>query len=124
MKKRLTEEQFRIAIQKLQPSRQTVDIAHGILVEGRRHGEYVKLYGITKSAVSQTALRVWNAVDPMPAGFERVTAILPAHQAFVVRKWALKAEAKLKRENHHENAGNGDPEGRTGQDVRDLSSGV
>jgi transcriptional regulator with XRE-family HTH domain len=31
-----------------------------------------------------------------PAGFERVTAILPEHQAFIVKKWGEAARKKLR----------------------------
>jgi len=34
----------------------------------------------------------------VPEGYERVTAVLPEHQAFIVRKWAEEAKKKTKME--------------------------
>jgi hypothetical protein len=36
------------------------------------------------------------AEEVLPAGFERVTVVLPKHQAFIAKKW--EAEAKRKKE--------------------------
>ncbi|WP_448949358.1 TrfB-related DNA-binding protein [Lautropia mirabilis] len=103
-KKRLTEGQFLVATKRLQISKQSLQITHGVLVEGRRHTEFVEKFGITKAAVSQAVRRIWDAADVLPSGFERVSAILPAHQAFIVRKWAARAEEKLME--NHDNNGN------------------
>lgn len=32
----------------------------------------------------------------LPEGFERVYAVLPMHQAFIVRKWSSEAQKKIK----------------------------
>ncbi|HIF4305210.1 TPA: protein klcB [Salmonella enterica subsp. enterica serovar Infantis] len=37
----------------------------------------------------------WRQPDELPAGFAWVDVILPAHQAFVARKWAASAKAKI-----------------------------
>ncbi len=37
-----------------------------------------------------------RSLSSLPAGYERVSVILPEHQAFVVRKWAEQAAQKLK----------------------------
>ncbi len=98
MKKRLTEAQFLAAIKGLEIGRQTIDIAQGVLVEGRPQAEFVAALGVTKGAVSQAVSRVWAASrGNLPEGFERVTAVLPAHQAFIVKRWAEDAR-KRKRE--------------------------
>ena len=96
MTKRLTEAQFREAIRGLAIGQQTIEIARGVLVEGRPQAEYVAAAGVTKGAVWQAVRRVWEASQAIPPpGFERVTALLPEHQAFIVKKWA--ADAKNKR---------------------------
>jgi len=97
MKKRLTEAQFQVAIKGLEIGQQTIDIAHGVLVDGRPQAEFVSSLGLTKGAVSQAVNRVWVAArQQLPEGFERVTAVLPEHQAFIVKKW--EADAKRKQE--------------------------
>ncbi|MNH48218.1 TrfB transcriptional repressor protein [compost metagenome] len=51
---------------------------------------------MSKGAVSQAVHRVWSVFmrQNIPAGFERVSAVLPEHQAFIVKKWAENAQAK------------------------------
>jgi hypothetical protein len=96
MKKRLTEAQFQTAIKGLEIGQQTIDIARGVLVDGRPQAEFVTSLGLTKGAVSQAVSRVWAAAGSAPEGFERVTAVLPEHQAFIVKRW--EADAKRKQE--------------------------
>ena len=97
MKKRLTEAEFQAAIRDLDIGTQTIEIARGVLVEGRPQVEFVKSLGLSKGAVSQAVTRVWAAAgDHLPDGYERVSAVLPEHQAFIVRKW--EADAKRKQE--------------------------
>jgi len=96
MKKRLTEAQFQTAVKGLEVKQQTIDIARGVLVDGRPQAEFVILLGLTKGAVSQAVGRVWSAASKqLPEGFERVTAVLPEHQAFIVKKWGENAHKKL-----------------------------
>lgn len=95
MKKRLTEAQFQAAIKGLEIGQQTVDIARGVLVEGKAQADFVTALGLSKGAVSQAVSRVWAASQAgLPEGFERVTAVLPEHQAFIVKKWAADAKRK------------------------------
>jgi hypothetical protein len=95
MKKRLTESQFQAAITDLAVGQQTIDIAHSVLVDGRPQAEFVASLGLSKGAVSQAVNRVWSAArEQLPPGFERVTAILPEHQAFIVKKWEVEAKRK------------------------------
>lgn len=92
---RLSEQRFQEVIKGLVIELQTVDIARGVLVEGRRPAEFVAELGLSKGAVSQAVSRVWKAhAQEVPLGFERVTAVLPEHQAFIVRKWAEGAKKK------------------------------
>lgn len=89
MEKRLSEEEFQAALSRLDVGAQTVEIARGVLVEGRPQAEFVKAFGLTRGAVSQAVNRVWSAhQEQLPQGVERVSVVLPAHQAFIVKKWA------------------------------------
>lgn len=95
VKKQLTEVQFQAAIKGLDVGQQTHNIAHGVLVEGKPQAEFVALLSVTKGAVWQAVKRVWDAHKRLtPEGFERVTAVLPEHQAFIVKKWAKDAKKK------------------------------
>jgi len=97
MKKKMNEVQFQKAIKDLEIGQQTVDIAWGVLVEGRPQAEYAVALGLSRGAVSQAVNRVWSAHEAnLPVGFERVTAVLPEHQAFIVKKWAADAAKKTK----------------------------
>jgi hypothetical protein len=101
MKKRLTETQFRAALKDLDVGQQTIDIARGVLVEGKSQIGFATALGLSKGAVSQAVNRVWTAsqVTNIPEGYERVTAVLTEHQAFIVRKWAREATKKLEIKN-------------------------
>ncbi|MDV7210072.1 MULTISPECIES: transcriptional regulator KorA [Azotobacter] len=89
MKKRLTEAQFQAVLSGLDVGPQTVEIARGVLVQGKPQAEFVQSLGLTKGAVSQAVSRVWAAhEEAVPPGCERLTVLLPKHQAFIVKKWA------------------------------------
>jgi len=92
-KKRLSEAKFQKAIRKVDIGPQTIQIAHGVLVDGRPQADFVALLGISKGAVSQAVNRVWQA-SIVPDGFERVTAILPKRQSKIVRGWETKSREK------------------------------
>lgn len=98
MKKRLTESQFQEAIQGLEVGQQTIEIARGVLVDGKPQATFATSLGLTRGAVSQAVHRVWTAFEDknLPEGYARVTAVLPEHQAYIVRKW--EADAKKKQE--------------------------
>jgi hypothetical protein len=98
MTKRLTEAQFQACIKGLDISQQTKEIARGVLVLGQPQTTYVKSLGVTKGAVSQAVARVWNAFmsKNLPTGYERVSVVLPEHQAFIVNKWAKDAAIKMR----------------------------
>jgi hypothetical protein len=97
MKKCLSEEQFQEAIKDLKVGQQTIDIAHGVLVEGEPQATFVSALGLSKGAVSQAVNRVWTAHEALdvPKGYERLTVMLPEHQAFIVKKWAENTSRKL-----------------------------
>lgn len=92
MRKRLSEAQFQQCIQGLEVGVQTLEIAHAVLVGGQTQASFVQALGLSKGAVSQAVQRVWRA--HLPPGFERVSAVLPRHQAFIVKKWAEDAQAR------------------------------
>jgi len=95
MKKRLTEVQFKTAVASLNIGAQTLEIARGVLVDGRPQTDFAEAFGLSKGAISQAVTRVWEAAQAqLPQGFERVTAILPAHQAFIVKRWEADAKRK------------------------------
>ena len=93
--KRLTERQFEQAVSQLEIGEQTILIARGVLVDGKSQADFSRAMNITKSAVSQAVNRVWTApteLAEVPEGYEKVTVILPRHQAFQVRKWAKESK--------------------------------
>lgn len=96
MKKRLTKARFDAVISLLgaRVGPQTVEIARGVLVDGRPQADFVKSLDLSRSAVSQAVTRVWDAAneEPLPLGFEKITAVLPDHQAYIVKQWAEKAK--------------------------------
>ena len=97
MKKRLTEIQFQACIKGLDVGRQTIEIAHGVLVMGQPQASFVVALGLSKGAVSQAVQRVWAAFTAknLPLGYERVSAVLPEHRAYIVKKWAQDAVKKM-----------------------------
>jgi hypothetical protein len=96
MKKRLSEAQFQACIKGLEVGQQTIEIAHGVLVLDQSQASFAVSLGLSRGAVSQAVNRVWAAYTEknLPQGYERVSAVLPEHQAFIVKKWAAVAEKK------------------------------
>jgi hypothetical protein len=96
MKKRLSEAQFQACIKGLEVGQQTIEIAHGVLVMGQPQAQFVTSLGLSKGAVSQAVHRVWaaHAAKELPQGYERVSAVLPERQAYIVKKWAEDAAKK------------------------------
>lgn len=96
MKKQLTEAQFQDAVKGLEVGHQTLLIARGVLVEGKPQRDFVKALSLSPGAVSQAVNRIWSAYETknLPQGYERVSAVLPEHQAFIVKKWAECATKK------------------------------
>lgn len=97
MKKQLSEDQFRAAVKGLDIGPQTIEIAHGVLVQGRSQISFAQALGLSRGAISQAVNRVWavHAARNLPAGYAKVTAVLPEHQAYVVKKWNDEAKKKL-----------------------------
>jgi len=96
MKKRLSEAQFQACIKGLEVGQQTIEIAHGVLVMGQPQASFVVSLDLSRGAVSQAVHRVWAAfaATNLPQGYERVSAVLPEHQAYIVKKWAEDAVKK------------------------------
>ena len=63
MEKRLTEAQFKKIIGELKIGRQTIDIARGVLVDGKSQSQFAAELGISKGAVSQAVSRVFSALN-------------------------------------------------------------
>jgi len=96
MKKQLTEAQFQACIKGLDVGQQTIEIAHEVLVLGQPQATFVASLGLSRGAVSQAVHRVWAAfmTNNLPEGYERVSVVLPEHQAYIVKKWAEGAVKK------------------------------
>ena len=96
MKKRLSEAQFQACIKGLEVGQQTIEIAHGVLVMGQPQTSFVVSLGLSRGAVSQAVHRVWAAfaATNLPRGYERVSAVLPEHQAYIVKRWAADAKKR------------------------------
>jgi len=97
MKKRLTEAQFHQSIKGLDAGVKTLEIARGVLVDGKPQTDFVQSMRLTKGAISQAVNRVWTAYEEknLPSGYERVSAVLSKHKAFIVKKWNEETTIKL-----------------------------
>jgi hypothetical protein len=94
-RKRLTKEVFSRVTRGLNVGKQTLDIAYGVLVDGKPQKFFVESLNISRGAVSQAVNRVWDAYkQEVPDGFVRIEVVLPERQAFIVRKWADEAKRK------------------------------
>jgi hypothetical protein len=93
--KRMTKEQFIQATRRLTMGESTLEIAEGVLVNGRAQADYARAKQITAGAVSQIVSRVWKthlkAIN-IPDKFVEVTAVLPEHLAFIVKQWEKEAQ--------------------------------
>lgn len=63
MKKRLTETQFEKIAADLKVGQQTIDIARGVLVDGKSQTQFAEEFGISRGAVSQAVNRVYSALN-------------------------------------------------------------
>ena len=62
-KKRLTEAQFEKIIADLKVGQQTIEIARGVLVDGKSQATFTEEFGISRGAVSQAVNRVYSALN-------------------------------------------------------------
>ncbi|MBC2385307.1 transcriptional regulator [Pseudomonas sp. WS 5096] len=74
-------------------SEQTLTIAHRCLVKGEQQSTLMGEYNVTRAAISQAVLRVWNACPP---GYEFVTALVTEDQALQIKKWEREASKAIK----------------------------
>lgn len=94
-KKRLSKDAFYRVTRNLSVGQQTLDIAYGVLVQGKPQKFFVETLSISRGAVSQAVNRVWDAFkQEVPDGFVRLDVVLPERQAFIVKKWADEAKRK------------------------------
>jgi hypothetical protein len=97
--KRMTRDQFIQATNRLAMGANTLEIAEGVLVDGKSQTDYARARQITRGAVSQIVSRVWKthlkAIN-IPDRFVEVTAVLPEHQAFIVKQWEKEAQRNAK----------------------------
>lgn len=97
--KRMTRSQFIQAISRLNMGESTLEIAKGVLVDGISQADYARARNITPGAVSQIVNRVWKVhlkTINIPDKFVEVTAVLPEHQAFIVKQWEKEAQSSGK----------------------------
>jgi hypothetical protein len=97
--KRMTREQFLQATSSLTMGESTLEIAEGVLVNGKSQSDYVTAKQITPGAVSQIVSRVWKRhlkLVNIPDKFVEVTAVLPEHLAFIVKQWEKEAQRSVK----------------------------
>lgn len=97
MAKRLTLVQFEQTVGGLQMNPNTMEIAKSVLVEGRQQVELVASTGLTKGAISQAVKRVWSEYDLKAKGGERVSVVLPKHQAYIAKQWAANFESRMEK---------------------------
>jgi predicted DNA-binding protein (UPF0251 family) len=85
--KLLTAEQFDRAIDGMTISERPIAMARAVLVDGMSQSDCARAMNVSRNAVSLVVNRVRHAHEAVPIGFERVTVILPSHQATVVKGW-------------------------------------
>ena len=91
----MTRDQFIQATRSLTMGESTLEIAEGVLVDGKSQSDFARVKQITRGAVSQIVSRVWKIhlkEINIPDKFVEVTAVLPEHQAFIVKQWEKAAQ--------------------------------
>jgi hypothetical protein len=91
MAKRLSAIAFDRASARLNIAPRPLAMARSVLVDGEAQAAVAKREGVSRNAVCLAVNRIWDASSEVPEGFERVTAILPKHKAFLVRQWQREA---------------------------------
>jgi len=75
VKKRLTNQQFEQAARTTTLRPHTLEMAREVIVCGQSQSKVAKIYGVSKSAVSQVVKQVWDAYAP--PGFVVISITLP-----------------------------------------------
>jgi len=86
----LTKRDFDATVKRLNISEQAAEMARRVLVSNEQQSTVAATYSVTISAVSHQVGRVWRAyVESLeiPPGHEKITAVLPADKAEIVRTW-------------------------------------
>lgn len=81
---------FDATVKRLGIQERGIEMARRVLVAGERQTAVAAEMKVTVGAVSHQVNRVWREyvnAQEIPAGYERVSAILPADKAAIVRTW-------------------------------------
>lgn len=92
--KRLSPDEFARAIDGLSIAERPAAMARAVMVDGQSQADCARIMGVSRNAVHLAVNRIWEAHQAVPDGFERVTAVLPKHEASVVRSWHERAPQK------------------------------
>jgi hypothetical protein len=84
----LSLKEFERAIVGLNLEARTLEIAKGVLVNGKSQVEFCKSMSLTRGAISQAVKKVSAAHKLKQSGEELVSVVLPEHQAYIVKQWA------------------------------------
>lgn len=87
MGKRLDADAFGSTIEGLNIGERPIAMARAVLVDGRSQSGVARDQGVSRNAVCLAVNRIWEAHQDVPAGFERVNAVLPKQKAAIVRQW-------------------------------------
>lgn len=109
---KLTLQEFEEAIDGLNLENRSITIAKMVLVDGQTQSSVCRAMKLTRGAVSQTVKKVVSSYNIIKQNGEFVSAVLPKHQAFIVREWAKQFAAQSKGE-CYENISNSKPKGRS-----------
>lgn len=95
--KRLTEEAFTRAVDRLQISERRIAVARRHLVEGVSQKTIAAQRKMTPSAVSQAVAAVWKShldSQDVPDGMQRITVLLPDDKAAIALGWQQEASRR------------------------------
>lgn len=93
--KRLTKREFDHALRRVDLSVDVTERVRRVLVGGERQVDVAASAGVGANSISTQVNRVWRAHlenQTLPAGMERVSVVLPADKAEIVRAWARDTE--------------------------------
>lgn len=86
----MTKRDFEAAVKRMSMSERGMEMARRVLVGGEQQQRVAADFEVTDGAVSQHVSKVWRTfvnMQEIPAGFERITAVLPSDKAEIVRTW-------------------------------------
>lgn len=96
--KRLTPAQFAQAVEPLRSQQRTIELAYPVLVQGRQQKAVAAEQNCSPGRVSTAVHAVWRAYtqqQAIPAGYVRITAVLPKQKAQIVEQWQKEARAQI-----------------------------